>query len=236
MTTHSSSAFRSSQGLLGKRPTGPRWSLPLLLSQLPLVVEPRCTQRPEASGTNLILSNALVIENDTFPAISSNGRKERPLEINIQQKQAWWCPQWIQNYTSDHQWHESKMAHSNNRLSVPWRQLDGYKVKIIQPSSVEYSKNKIYGSRIFHREGPHDVYRNPQPSCLSSPVSRSWVYTHPLGGGEQSHRTPTAHAPAGPIWLQKMGNKAAKYLLPASTWKRDWVFKWSCHQDGKDTS
>ena len=89
MATHSSPAFRSSQGLLGKRPAGPRWSLPPLLSQLPLVVEPRCTQRPEASGNNLILSNALVIENDTFPAISSNGRKERPLEINIQQEQAW---------------------------------------------------------------------------------------------------------------------------------------------------
>ena len=91
------------------------------------------------------------------------------------------------------------------------------------------------GSRIFHREGPHDIYRNPQPSCLSSPVSRSWVYTCPLGGGEQSHRIPTAHAPAGPIWLQKMGNKAAKYVLPAYTWKWDWVFKSSCHQDGKET-
>ena len=88
MATHSSPAFRSRLGLLGNRPAGPCWSLPPLLNQLPLVVEPRCTQRPEASGNHLILSKALVIENDTFPAISSNGRKERPLEINIQQKQA----------------------------------------------------------------------------------------------------------------------------------------------------
>lgn len=73
-------------GPLGQEAAGPLWSPPpQLLNQLPLVAEPRWTQRPEASGNDLILSNALVIENDTFPAKSSNGRKERPLEINIQQ-------------------------------------------------------------------------------------------------------------------------------------------------------
>lgn len=51
--------------------------LPPLLNQLPLVVEPRCTQRPEASGNHLILSKALVIENDTFPAISLKWKKKR---------------------------------------------------------------------------------------------------------------------------------------------------------------
>lgn len=89
MATHSSPALRSSQGLSGKRPAGPLWSPPQLINQLPLVLEPRWTQRPEASGNDLILSNALLIENETFPAKSSNGRKERPLKINIQQKPAW---------------------------------------------------------------------------------------------------------------------------------------------------
>lgn len=109
-------------GPLGQEAARPLWSPPQLLNQLPLVLEPRWTQRPEASGNDLILSNAPLIENDTFPAKSSNGRKERPLEINIQQKPAWWCPQWIQNYTSDHQWYQSKVANSTSRLSIPWRQ------------------------------------------------------------------------------------------------------------------
>lgn len=126
------------------------------------------------------------------------------------------------------------MANSNNRLSIPWGQLDGYKVKIIQASSVEHSKNKIYGFQNLPQGGTTRCIQK-STAKLSVIAYFSEMGAYPLGGGEQSHRIPTAHAPAGPIWLQRMGNRAAKYLLPASTWKWDWVFKWSCHQDGKET-
>ena len=58
--------------------------------------EPTSALDPEMVGEVLNVMRDLadqkmtmVVENDTFPAISSNGRKERPLEINIQQEQAW---------------------------------------------------------------------------------------------------------------------------------------------------